>query len=480
MIFIIGEYGVYNRDAAIFGIKSLFDKKGIDCQVITPSIDIKQQKNRAAALSNFKQGTIWSIYDCFTGRTMLDEERLTPADFEVPEGFLAETGFASLRYQKKGEALELKLRADGSIESVEHFERGELVSRDVYDDGGQLVAYEYPMGEDTLSKLLDMRGDTVFELYLTGKYRKVTKIRYVREKLDFLSETAFWEWAFLQLLKNKQDNDLFFIMNESFRKAIVTSNFSKIGVCLLVTQPLDENKLQDIQFDHYEKLIFNSHDELNKIAVRFDESTSSKLYWNNFIATELLMPNYELETFPVFLNLGSPSDTVNFEEVAESLIEILETEAKVSFTIEFSLLRDQVDFLNLLKSKGLTDEEIKARITALTRPFPENRATAMAASILYIHYQNSEIISQPLMLAIAGEKPILALKGDPLLNDYLEDNNGKMISETSLSRLIKQIVYDVEFIKYVAPNPDLTREKFSDKPTIERWLEIFDDKGQKI
>ncbi|MDR2975945.1 MAG: hypothetical protein LBV19_01350 [Streptococcaceae bacterium] len=480
MIYIIGEYGVYNREAAIFGIKSLFDREGIDCQIITPSIDIKQQKNRAAILSKFKAGTIWSIYDCFTGRTMLDEERLTPDNYEAPEGYIAEAGFASLHYRKDNEKLELKLRADGSIESVEHFERDVLISRDVYDDGGQLVAHEYPLGEDTLSKLLDMQGDTIFELYLTGKYRKVTKVRYVREKLDFLSEAAFWEWAFLQLLQNKQENDKFFILSEAFRKAIVTSNFSKLGVYLLPSHPLDENKLQDIQFDHYEKLVFNSHDELDKIAVKFDERTNSKLYWNNYITTEFLQPNYELNTFPVFLNLGSPSPTVDFDVVADSITEILTTEAKVSFAIEFTLLRDQVDFLNLLKSKGLSEEELKTRVTAMTRPFPETREAAMAASVLYIHYQNSEMISQPLMLAIAGEKPILALSGDPLLNDYLEDNNGKMISETSLARLIKQIIYDVEFIKYVAPNPGVTREKFSDTPTMERWVEIFDDKGQKI
>ncbi|MDR0299588.1 MAG: hypothetical protein LBI13_05845 [Streptococcaceae bacterium] len=480
MIYLIGEYSVFNRDAAIYGVKKLFDKNDIEAQIITPTMDIKHQRNRAARLSAFEVGTIWSIYDRFTGRYIQEEKLLTPQNFEAPEGFVAQAGFNSLRYINADDSLELKLRGDGSIEAVEHLENGELTQRDNYDDGGRLVTIEYPLGEDTHTKIVDAQGEVVFELYQTGIYKKVVKIKFLPTNQDFLSEEMFWEWAFEQLVTNKFPEDKFFIMNERFRRAIATSNFSKYDVYLLPTEPFNEAQSRDILFDHFEKLIFNSHDELNKIAKHFDEKTTSKLFWNNYIATDKISSNFDVKTFPIYLNLGRESEAVNFQEVLKFVSETLQEEQQVSFVVEFSLLRDQVNFLAGLKALNFTDEIIKERVQAMTRPFPETRSDAIAKSVLYIHYQNPEIISAGLMDAISAEKPILALGGNPLLNDYVNDSNGKIISNASVTRLIKQVLYDVEFIKFVSPNPEAMREKFSEKQTMARWNKIFSDEGRKI
>ena len=256
MIYLIGEYSVFNRDTAILGIKSLFDKNGLECEIITPSIDIKHQRNRAATASDFEVGTIWSIYDRFTGRVAQEEEKLTPENYQPPTGYVAQTGLGSLRYINADSVLELKLRVDGSIESIENIESSELVNRFNYDDGGHLITVEYPLGEDTHTKIIDSQGEPVFELYQTGKYKKVAKIKYLPANLDFLSEAMFWEWAFEQLVAAKDPDDKFFIMNENFRRAIATSEFKKSDVYLLPMQSFDESFSRDILYDHYEKIIF--------------------------------------------------------------------------------------------------------------------------------------------------------------------------------------------------------------------------------
>ncbi|MFV0556009.1 MAG: hypothetical protein ACK5LM_02760 [Lactovum sp.] len=480
MIYLIGEYSVFNRDAAILGVKSLFDKKGVDCEIITPSMDVKHQRNRAALTSGFDVGTVWSIYDRFTGRVTQEELRLTPENYQAPPGYQAQSGQGSLKYLNGESTLDLKLRADGSIESIEHIEAGDLIDRFNYDDGGHLITVEYPLGNDTHTKIVDAQGEPIFELYQTGKYKKVVKIKYLPMDLDFLSEAMFWEWAFERLVEAKDSEDKFFIMNESFRRAIATSDFKKSDVYLLPMQTFDESFSRDILYDHYEKIIFNGHDEMKLVGKAFEDRTSSKLYWNNYISTDKIAANYGVDTFSVYLNLGTESELVDFNDVTAFVLETLKSEEQVSFMIEFSLLRDQVNLLDRFRASGVDEEMIQNRLQVMTRPLPEIRSAAMASSILYIHYQNPAMVSSPLMLAIAAEKPILALEGDPLLNDYLSDSNGKIISDTSVSRLIRQTIYDVEFIQYLAPELGIVRENFSDENTMRRWDQIFSDKGQKL
>jgi hypothetical protein len=482
MIFLFGDYGVYNRNAAILGIKELFDGRSMPCQIITPTLDPKFQRNRAAQASNFLNGSIWSIYDCFTGRMMREDRVITPADYHAPSEYKPTAGPGSRKFVKYGgETIELVVRVDGTVESADYYENDHLIKRDSYDDGGCLVSQEYPLGEeDVHAKILDQRGDPIFELYLIGKYRKVGKVKFVPENLDFLSENEFWKWAFERLVDIKTPEDKFFIMNEAFRKAIQTANFKNNGVYLLQTAAFDENNSKDLMFDHYEKLIFNSHDELNKVAVKFDEKTDSKLYWNNFIAFDRIAPNYQTDLFPVYLNLGTESETVNFSDVADFIKTSLDEEEKVRFVIEFSLLRNQVDFLALLAEKGLSEEVIRRRISPLTRPWPEKIRAEMSRAILYIHYQNQEVLSLTLSTAIAAEKPILAIQGDPLLTDYLDEDNGKVITDASVARLIKQAIYDIEYIRYVAPDPAKQRKLLSPETTMWRWNNIFSDTGTKL
>lgn len=482
MIFLFGDYGVYTRDAAIYGLKGLFDENDVPCQILTLTLDSKLQRNRAAVASGFKPGSIWSIYDAFTGRMLQEDRKYTPMNYEAPKDYKATAGVNSKKYVKfDGSAIELVTRTDGTIESVEFYEGDHLVRRENYDDGGYLVTIEYPLGEEDIhTKIIDQRGNVIFELYQIGKYRKVGKVKFVPENIDFLSENEFLKWAFERLVTVKNPADKFFIVSEPFRKAIQTATFDKSGVYLLQTAFFNENNSKDIMFDHYEKIIFNSYDELNKVMIKFDEKTDSKLYWNNFLALNKIVPNYEIDKFPVYLNLGKESDSVKFADVIEFVKTAIEEEPKVRFIIEFSLLRDQVNFLSGLTEAGLTEEMVKERVVPLTRPWPERVAEEMAKAVLYIHYQNAEILSLPLATAIAAEKPILALPGDPLLTDYLEEENGKVISDTSVSRLIKQAIYDIDFIHYVASDPSRKRESLSPENTMARWNTIFEDEEIKI
>ncbi|MDR0199488.1 MAG: hypothetical protein LBI43_02805 [Streptococcaceae bacterium] len=482
MIYLFGEYGVYNRNAAIYGVKSLFDKENEPCQVITPTLDPKLQKNRAAKASGFVAGSIWSLYDCFTGRLMQEDRFFTAEDYQAPQDYKRMAGLDSKKYGRiDGAEIELITRVDGSVDYIEFREAGHLVKRECYDDGGILSTIEYPLGEEDMhTEIVNAQGEAIFELYQIGKYKKVGKVKFVPEGLDFLSENEFWKWAFERLVEIKDPEDKFFILSDIFRKAIQTAEFERNGVYLLQTVAFDEAASKDMLFDHYEKLIFNSHDELDKVAVKFDEKTITKPFVNNFIASDQIMPNFDVDDFPVYLNLGSESDTVKFDEVAKFVKEALDAEPKVSFTIEFTLLRNQVEFLQKLAEIGVTQGTVQQRIQALTRPWPEKITEEMAKAFLYLHYQNPEIISLTLATAIAAEKPILALAGDPLLADYLDDDNGKLITDTSISRLIKQAIYDLDFIKYVAPKPSVSRQKLSSQETYARWQTIFADTIPKI
>ncbi|MDR0297301.1 MAG: hypothetical protein LBI11_01385 [Streptococcaceae bacterium] len=481
MIFLFGDYSVYNRNAAIYGVKRLFDAMGEAARIVTPTMDAKLQKRRAAAASGFTKDSIWSIYDCFTGRMTHEARVFMSENYRAPEGYEPAGGGVSKRFvAANGEEIKLLAAFDGRLEAVEFYSHNQLVKRENYDDGGYLSTIDIPMGEDTHTKVVNQQGVAIFELYQVGKYRQVAKVKFVPENLNFLSEAEFWKWAFERLVAAKAPEDKFFIMNETFRRALVTASFSSENVYLLMTAPLDEHTSKDILFDHYEKLIFNSQNARKTVEFKFDEKTKSKLFWNNFIAADRVAANYTADSFSVYLNLGSASDTIDFDEAALFVKTVLDEEEKVSFTIEFTLLRDQVDFLKRLAALGLTDDVLRTRVTPLTRPWPDKIAEEMARAILYLHYQNDEIVSQPLMTAIASDRPILALTGDSLLDDYVDDNNGKLISDTSLVRLVRQMLYDVEFIKYVAPAPQETRKRFDNQATMMRWRTIFEDKGRKL
>ena len=92
MIFLFGDYGVYNRNAALFGLKGLFDKNDVASQILTPTMDLKLQKNRAAMASGFAAGSIWSIYDAFTGRMLQEDRRLTPREYQAPDEYKETAG----------------------------------------------------------------------------------------------------------------------------------------------------------------------------------------------------------------------------------------------------------------------------------------------------------------------------------------------------------------------------------------------------
>lgn len=459
---LIGDIGVFNNNPALLGVSSVLE------EVEIATTHLVFDRHRIEANKGFEPGSVWSIYDHFSGRMELAERAFRLSDFQAPEGYRPELGLDSRRYlAEAGKSLSLETYPDGQISAVSYFEKAELVKKEVYDDGGILAAVEtYEPGERVIAELYG-----TYKISFVGAFRRIASILYLPENLTFDSQEAFWLWAFEGLVEQKKPEDKLFVLHEDFRRAVRLAKFERKNIYLLATEFLENKPDEDLFFDHYEKVVFNVSPDMAAVEKKFAQKTQAKLYWNNFIPAEHLERDFS-SARQLYFYIGWESELVHFERLAELLNQLLAFDAELVLVLHV-LSRQAHDYF----SEKLSD---LGRVRLMIRPFPAPMRENVKKSEFFIYYQNPEAVSSfALTDAIGLGIPILALAGNAMLSDFVQAENGKMVHPSQFLELIKRSLTIPHFYAALASNPSHMQAKLSPEATQKRWQAIFADGEDK-
>ncbi|GAB2026470.1 hypothetical protein [Lactovum odontotermitis] len=476
MITIIGDIGIFNSNPVLIGIKSLFDQKSqLETQIITPNIIY--DRNRIARFNNFRQVSVWSVYDFFTGRMNVPERPFKPEDYQIPDGYQPEIAPVVKKFHRKdGARIELETKYSGNISVVNFYDSdGKLSQRIFYDDGGYMLSLEIPTDETGKNKnqtLFSPDGTKIFELEILA-YR-ISKIHYLPDDLFFEGLDDFCSWAFVRLLSEKLPEDKIFVAQDNFRKSLLYTTFNPEGVYLIADSLISGAEDRDILLDHYEKVIFNVKSDREAVAEKFDGKTIAPLVWNNFSAPDELTRDFSSAP-QIYFYIGRESDGVKFEVLTNIFTDLLNSLPDLHLILHFVYPYDPPKIVDQL------EENLRARVTSLARPFPYRMLEETAKTDMYIYISNPEAVP-PLSLsyAIAGQIPILTLLGQPAIDTFVNTDNGRSVSYEQLSTVIKRAFSLPEGYFELADDPKRVREYFSPESTLVRWQKIFMEQESKL
>ncbi|GAB2026028.1 hypothetical protein OfM1_21010 [Lactovum odontotermitis] len=476
MITIIGDIGIFNNNPVLIGIKTLFDQKSqLETRILTPSIIY--DRNTIAKVNNFRQVSVWSIYDYFTGRMNAPERPFKPEDYQIPEGYQPEIAPVVKKFHREdGARIELETKYSGNISVVNFYNAdGKLSQRISYDDGGYMSSIEIPTnenGQDKNQTLFSPDGNKIFELEIVA-YR-ISKIHYLPEDLFFESLDDFYSWAFVRLVSEKLPEDKIFVAQENFRKSLLYTTFNPDGVYLIADSLISGAEDSDIFLDHYEKVVFNVKSDREAVAEKFEGKTDAPLVWNNFSAPDELTRDFSSAP-QIYFYIGRESDGVKFEALTNIFTDLLNSMPELKLVLHFVHPYDPPKIVEQL------DENLKERVSAIIRPFPRRMLEETAKTDMYVYISIPEAVP-PLSLnyAIAGQIPILTLLGQPAIDTFVNTDNGRLVSYEQLSTVIKRAFSLPEGYFELANDLVRVREYFSPAATLERWTKILEEHENKL
>jgi glycosyltransferase involved in cell wall biosynthesis len=475
MITLIGDIGIFNNNPLLIGIKSLFDQHSqIETQILTPTVIY--DRNSIAEANHFRQVSVWSIFDCFTGRMVVPERHFRPEDYQPPQDYQPEIAPVVKKFFREDKArIELEVKHFGNLSAANFYDSdGKLARKALYDDGGYLSSLEIPSNENVQDKQLILyspEGNIVFELEI--HYYRISKVHYLPEDLLFERLEDFYSWAFLSLFASKKSSDKIFVAQNNFRQALLYSAFDPEGVYLIADTLISGAEDRDIFADHYEKVVFNVKSDRDALAKKFEGKIKAPLVWNNFSAPEKLCRDFSSEP-QIYFYIGQESEEVRFDLLLKVFDDLLRSNPELKLILHFAFPYDPPKILDQM------DENFRERLTILTRPFPHRMREEISKTDLYVSLSKPEAIP-PLSLndAISAQIPILAVLGQPALSTFVNEDNGRRVGYAQLENVTKRALELPKDYFELADDLSAVRQYFSPESTLARWLDIFAENGNR-
>lgn len=466
------DFGMYNHNPIVLGVKGLFDRKGLPAQVITTHNIVMKQA--AASVHHMPLGSVWSIYDYFTGRISAFERPNKISDFIAPQGYQPLVALDNKKFVDSANDtnyLTITTRPNGDVDMVTYYEGDQELYREGYDDGGQLNYREYHKNNGFRVEYPDQYGNVIFNINQNGK-RQIESIAYLPEELVFDGEMPFLTWAFERMVQLKSDKDRFFVVNRQLREALLHADFNRNGVYLLPTENMGK-RADDILLDRYEKVISNVQSEVDDMADRFSERTESKLYWNNFIPTDVMAKRYDAERKWIYLNIAPVAD-LDYGHLATALGQVYQAVDNVGFVAQFQSRYDRDRFLESINA--LEIEGLREVIEHDINPKPDLLSRKLAKSRVYVETHLQGLVSSEIIKAIGLQIPIIARPEiKPELRTYINDQTGKLVAMPQLSDVLIEASQSLAFYASLAEDLKAKALELSDDATFQRWCDILQD-----
>ncbi|GFH43003.1 hypothetical protein Hs30E_15540 [Lactococcus hodotermopsidis] len=461
MNLIFSDFGMFNHNPTVLGTQPV-----LNAQVITPHIVV--MKNAAARAHGMTFGTVWSIYDLFTGRREFADKVLKVSDLTLPGGYTRETPHRYVNVA--GEKITIGIRDGEAVSDVQYFNKdNQLTQKEIYDDGGFLMSRETPFAPDTIkAEMLDTAGQPIFELLKVGRWGAISQVTYVPDNLIFENESKFLRWAFEQLVARKSATDKFFVASNQLRDAIRESWYKPQGVILLMLEPFV--KSLDILFDHYETVVFNDEFNLNNAINTYGERSESQFVWNNFIPTDLIHRNFTADNRQIYINLGAGSQLLNYEKIADVIKEIFDYQPELRIILQVNGRRSRDAMVAHINWRG---KEQLEKVEFYANPNPSFIKRKIAESMLYIDLMENDMVSHNIALALSAQIPILSLKENEPAKTYVSDETGKVVAFNQLAMVAKEAVANLGFYSRLADNLEAKQQFLSTQKTAERWRTIL-------
>ncbi|GFH40948.1 hypothetical protein [Pseudolactococcus insecticola] len=462
MTLIFSDFGMFNHNRTVIGVQPV-----LGATVITPHLLV--MKNAAARAHNMPFGSVWSIYDLFTGRQAVRDVALKVADLQISDDYARETPetFTSA----DGRKILVTLRDKAFVGEVQYFDvAGKLTQKDIYDDGGFLMSRETPIAPDVVrAELLDAGGQPIFELTRRGRWGQISKVKYVPENLSFDSENKALRWAFEQLVAKKSTDERFLVASTQMREALRESWYEPKGVALLLTERF--SKSLDILFDHYEAVVFNNQADLKQAQLDYGERTQAKLAWNNFIASDHIQRTFTADHRQIYLTLGAASEALNYEKIADKIKEIFDYQPDLRMIIQVDGRKSRDNLVPHIKWRGAEQLD---KIEFYANPNTSFIKRKITESMLVINLTEHDLVAFDVAMAIAAHIPVLGLKDNAVMQTYISDDNGKLVSMDQLAMVAKEAVANLGFYSRLADDLARKQETLSSDKTAERWSEILE------
>lgn len=434
--------------------------------------------NKEAKIQGIRQGSIFSMWDIFKGRTEVQERILSVEDFEIPEGYYFNENdrFRLESDDKSGKYIKLFTFPNGSLAQVIYHEGDDrVIKREIYDDGGwlqsvQVLADEKEIDEESNITMFHTDGSEIFEYRGIGPYRYMANLRYIPKNIKFETEEKFFYWAMKQLLQTKKPEDKIIIFHDKIREilSLIDYDYNKEGVYLLSELPLGQLNYSESGLNRFEKVIFNNQYDLEEAQKNHLEKARANLYWNNYKPADFIRRNFTGSRRIYFL--------IENVEKAQQLKSIIEDMLNFDENVKI-MIQEQDNNVGTYFVENM-QEELKERMEIINFWYSQEVIKDyISQSDFYVYYGDEDVIvPDSLMYAIGARLPIFALSNMNYLGSYITDNNGKFVALEQITTVIKRAMVIPNAYMELAEDPKKHQEYFSSQETWKRWEYIFNDK----